>query len=232
MNQKAFFRRGWLIAALVLLFGLGLGIRLFDLANLPLDFHPTRQLLSALKARGMFYQTAPNIPDWQRQMSLQQWKTKAEVEPEVFEHIVAFTYRFTGEQLWVSRVYSSLFWLIGGIFLFLLVRDLVSIDGAVIATAYYLFFPYAIIASRSFQPDPLMVMLIIVFWWMINRWVSLTSNPSPNGRGEGVRVWLFAILAGLVGGFAIFIKFVAVFFVIGAALGAVLSRFSLRDLVR
>ena len=229
MKERSFFTRGWLIAALVLLFGLGLGIRLFDLTNLPLDFHPTRQLLSALKARGMFYQTAPNIPDWQRQMSLQQWKTKAEVEPEVFEHIVAFTYRFTGEQLWVSRVYSSLFWLIGGIFLFLLVRDLISTDGAVIATAYYLFFPYAIIASRSFQPDPLMVMLIIVFWWMVNRWADLIPDPSPKRRGES---WAFAILAGLVGGFAIFVKFVAAFFVIGAALGAVLSRFGLRDLVR
>ena len=229
MKERSFFTRGWLIAALVLLFGLGLGIRLFDLTNLPLDFHPTRQLLSALKARGMFYQTAPNIPDWQRQMSLQQWKTKAEVEPEVFEHIVAFTYRFTGEQLWVPRVYSSLFWLIGGIFLFLLVRDLISTDGAVIATAYYLFFPYAVIASRSFQPDPLMVMLIIVFWWMVNRWADLIPDPSPKRRGES---WAFAILAGLVGGFAIFVKFVAAFFVIGAALGAVLSRFSLRDLVR
>jgi len=218
-KEQSFFRRGWLIAALIILFGLGLGIRLFDLTDLPLDFHPTRQLLSALKARGMFYQTAPNIPDWQRQMSLQQWKTKAEVEPEVLEHIVAFTYRFTGEQLWVPRVYSSLFWLIGGIFLFLLVRDLVSTDGALVATAYYLFFPYAVAASRSFQPDPLMVMLIIIFWWLVTRWTKTES-------------WAFALLAGLVGGFAIYIKFVAAFFVIGAALGAVLSRFSLRELVR
>ncbi|MBI1854734.1 MAG: hypothetical protein HYR93_02520, partial [Chloroflexi bacterium] len=76
-----------LIVTLIALFGLGLGIRLFDLTDLPLDFQPTRQLLSALKARGMFYQTAPNIPDWQRQMAIQQWKTKAEVEPEVFERI-------------------------------------------------------------------------------------------------------------------------------------------------
>lgn len=219
MNEGYFFRRGWLVAALIILFGLGLGIRLFDLTDLPLDFHPTRQLLSALKARGMFYQTAPNIPDWQRQMSLQQWKTKAEVEPEVFEHIVAFTYRFTGVQLWVARVYSSLFWLVGGIFLFLLVRSLVSTDGAVIATAYYLFLPYAVIASRSFQPDPLMVMMIIVFWWTVDRWARTES-------------WPLALLAGLVGGFAIYIKFVAAFFVIGAALGTVLSRFDLRALLR
>jgi hypothetical protein len=219
MNQKNFFTRGWLIAALVILFGLGLGIRLFDVTDLPLDFHPTRQLLSYIKARGIYFQIAPNIPDWQRQTSLQQWKTKAEVEPEVLENIVAFTYRFTGENLWAARVYSSLFWLIGAIFLFLLARDLVSTDGAVITLAYFLLFPYVVIASRSFQPDPMMVTLVIIFWWMVNRWAKTES-------------WVFALLAGLFGGLAIFIKFYAAFFVIGAALGAVLSRFTLKDLIR
>ncbi len=203
----------------MVLFGLGLAIRLYDLTNLPLDFHPTRQLLSALKTRGMYYQTAPNVPDWQRQMALQQWRTRAEVEPEVVEHLVAFTYQFTGEQLWVARIYSSLFWIIGGIFLFFLIQDLISTDGAVIATAYYLFFPYAIMASRAFQPDPFMVMLIIAFWWAFHFWI---KRPS----------WLFAILAGLLGGFAIFIKFYAAFFVIGAALGEVLGSYKLRDLIR
>jgi 4-amino-4-deoxy-L-arabinose transferase-like glycosyltransferase len=219
-EHQSFFAPRWLlILALVLLFGSALGIRLYDLTNLPLDFHPTRQLLSALKARGMYDQTAPGIPDWQRKMALQQWKTKSEIEPEVFERLVAITYRFTGERLWVARVYSSLFWLVGGAFLFLLVRDLISTDGAVISTAYYLFFPYAVIASRSFQPDPLMVMLIIVFWWMVMRWAKTQS-------------WVWAIIAGLLGGFAIYIKFVAAFFVVGAALGAALGHFTIRDLIR
>jgi len=105
------------------------------------------------------------------------------------------------------------------LFLFLLIRDLVSTDGAVISTAYYLFFPYAVIASRSFQPDPLMVMLIIIFWWLITRWA---RTPS----------WVWAVLTGLLGGFAIFIKFVAAFFVLGGALGSVLGHFTIRDLIR
>lgn len=219
-NAHSFFAPRMLrIIALIVLFGLGFGIRLFDLTDLPLDFHPTRQLLSALKARGMFYQTAPGIPDWQRKMSLQQWRIHAEVEPEVVERLVAFTYKFTGEQLWIARVYSSLFWVIGGIFLFLLIKDLISIDGAVIATAYYLFLPYAITASRAFQPDPLMVMLMIAFWWAFHRW---SQKPS----------WGFAILAGLLGGFAIFVKFVAAFFVIGGALGEILGHISWRAVLR
>src|SRR5512146_3434805 len=99
----SFFARSRLMAAatLLVLFGLGLAIRLYDLTDLPLDFHPTRQMLAALKARGMYLQSSLTVPDWQRKMAVEQWKTKSEVEPETFEHLVAFTYRFTGEQLWV-----------------------------------------------------------------------------------------------------------------------------------
>jgi len=205
---------------LILLFGLALGIRLYDLTDLPLDFHPTRQLLSAIKARALYYRTHPDgISAWQLQAGIALAKLKAGVEPVVFERLVAYTYRFTGEQVWVARIYSSLFWLIGGVFLFLLVRDLVSFDGAVFSTAYYLFFPYVVIASRSFQPDPLMVMLLLAFWWMFVRWM---KSPS----------WTHALLAGLLGGFAIFIKFSAAFFVIGATLGLALTHFKVRNLLK
>jgi len=211
-----------------LIFGAALAIRLYDLTDLPLDFHPTRQLLSAIKARGLFYETEPDgISTWKLETAIHQARLKSDVEPVVFERLVAFTYRFTGEQLWIARIYSSLFWLIGGIFLFMLVRELVSFEGAVFSTAYYLFFPYAIFASRSFQPDPLMVMLILVFWWAFSRWVALTSS-SPAGS----ETWGWALLAGFLGGFAIFIKFSAAFFVIGGALGLALSHFSLRGLLR
>ncbi len=187
-------------------------MRLYDLTDLPLDFHPTRQLLSALKARGMYYQTAGGLPDWQRKMAVQQWKSRAEVEPEVFEHLVAFTYRFTGVQLWVPRFYASVFWLTAAVFLYLLVRDLVSADGAVAALAYFLFLPFAAIASRSFQPDVLMILLIVCFWWLVLRWSHTQS-------------WTWALVAGLVGGLAIYVKFVAAFFVIAAALGVALGAF-------
>ena len=46
------------------------------------------------------------------------------------------------------------------------------------------------------------------------------------------RSWRYVLLASLLGGFAIFIKLNAAFFVIGGALGAALGHASLRDLVR
>ncbi len=224
--------------ALLLLFGLGLAIRLYDLTDLPLDFHPTRQLFSAVKARGMYYQTRWDLPNWQRTLAIQQWKSKVTVEPEIMEHLAAFTYRYLGEQLWLPRLYSALFWLAGGVFLYLLARRLASTGGAfrqarcgaLLAVAFYLFTPYAVFASRSFQPDPLMVMLLLAFWWLIDRWAASPSvsrfpfHISPS--------WLFAILAALVGGLAIYVKLTAAFFVIGGALGAALARRHLRDLLR
>lgn len=220
-GDKSFFAPTHIkrIIVLVLLFSLGLVIRLYDITDLPLDFHPTRQLFSALKARGMYYQQLDGVPDWQRRMAIQQWKLKVTVEPEVLERLVAFTYRFTGEQLWISRVYSSLSWLVGGIFLYLLAKSLISIDGAMIAAAFYLFLPYAVTASRSFQPDPLMVMLVLLFWWSIFHW---RNRPS----------WGWTVLAGISGGLAIFIKLTAFFFVTGGAMGALLGSYKLKDLVR
>jgi hypothetical protein len=239
MSQTSFFvSRLARTIALVLIFGAALAIRLYDLTDLPLDFHPTRQLVSIIKTRGLYYLTEPQgIPSWELKMGRRLGKLKADVEPVVFEQLVAYTYRFTGEQLWVPRVYSSLFWLVGGIFLFLLARELVSFEGALVSTAYYLIFPYAIIASRSFQPDPLMLMLVLAFWWTFARYLTLSpsfatlrdASRSPKRGGE---LWINAILAGLVGGLAIFVKFSAAFFVIGGALGLVLSHSSLRDLLR
>ena len=64
-----------------------------------------------------------------------------------------------------------------------------------------------------------MVMLVLAFWWLFARWIRFP-------------LWINAVLAGLLGGLAIFIKFSAAFFVIGGALGLALSRFTLRDLLR
>jgi hypothetical protein len=231
MSQPSLFSsRISRVLALLILFSTAFAIRLYDLTDLPLDFHPTRQLLSAIKARALYFQTQPNgysTEELERGIYLA--KLKATVEPVVFERLVAFTYRFTGEKVWIARIYSSLFWLIGGVFLFLLAQDLVSFEGALVSTTYYLIFPYAIIASRSFQPDILMVMLIISFWWAFARWMRLAVDTSPAGRGARARA---AVLAGLLGGLALFIKFTAAFFVIGAALGLALLRFRFRDLFR
>ena len=238
--ERFFPTRAARTVVLIVIFSLALAIRLYDLTDLPLEFHSTRQLLSALKSRGMYYETRFDVSPEERAFAVQQWKFRASVEPEVFERIVAWTYRFTGEQVWVARIYSSAFWLIGGVFLYLLARRLVSDDGAIAATAIYLFLPYAIIASRSFQPDPLMTMLIVMFLWAVWEWASV-ENLNYKRNKESHRFsfvvlrdpsWLMALLAGLFGGLAIFIKFPAAFFIAGGGLGAALSHRSMKEALK
>jgi hypothetical protein len=245
-NSSFFTSRTARITALLVILILGFAIRIYDLTDLPLEFHSTRQLLSALKARGMYYQSLTDAPAEQRSFAIQQWKFRASVEPEVLERVVAFTYQFTGEKVWIARIYSAFFWMIGALFLFLLARSLTSTDGALAAAAFYLFLPYGVTASRSFQPDPLMVMLVIIFLWAAYKWSLTLNKTSDHEGGKGIqrktvvtlrdpswlKSWFFAILAGLFGGLAIFIKFVAAFFIIGGGLGALLRRGSIREALK
>lgn len=202
---------------LFVMFSAALGIRLYDLTDLPVDFHPTRQLFSAIKARGMYYAMTPELPAWQREIALQQLQESMVIEPPVLEWMVANTYRMTGENMAVARIYSIIFWLTGGIFLFLLAKQISTIPGALLALLFYLFLPYGTIASRSFQPDPLMVMLIIIAAWAMWNW-----RETPTLK--------WAVAAGLLNGAAIFVKNVAVFPLLGLALALLLERGLLRSL--
>jgi len=211
-NSTWFFgNRYILIATVVLAFALGLGIRFFDLTDLPLDFAPNRQLFSLLKARSMYYSMlteSANIPTWQREMAARQ--TTPVIEPPIVEMITALTYRVVGEYVWIARIYSSLFWVLAGIFLFLLAREMTCTEGAVISLLFYLFLPFSVLASRSFQPDPLMTALIVIAAWGLYRWRS-------------VRTWKWAVTAGLLISAAVFVKNVAVFPLGLAALALVIE---------
>lgn len=221
LENETFFGRSKILlnAIMLVMFALGLGIRLFDLTDPPLDFHPTRQLRSAIIARSLYYRSLPEDLGWQRERAIEQYSVETVIEPLVFESIVSFTYRLAGsEQLWIARVYASVFWILGGIALYLLARGLTSVDGAVLAAAYYLFVPFGITASRSFQPDPLMVMLLLVALWRIYIW---HTNPS----------WGRAVTAGLLAGLAVFVKAVAVFPVVFGVGGLILFTSGFRKAV-
>ncbi len=207
-------------ALILFMLALALTARLQDLDDLPLDFHPTRQLFAALKARGMYYQSAPHIPAWQRDLAVQQLRQTGVIEPPMMETLVAQTYALLGRaDLSVARIYAALAWVLGGAALYALARRLTSTAGGAAAAAFYLFLPYGIIASRSFQPDPLMVALIAGFLWAWLRW-------------HEQRTWGWSLAAGLLGGLAIFIKTIAVFFVAGAFAGVLLGAIGLKNAFR
>lgn len=206
--EKSVWLRRITIAMLVIL---ALVIRFYDLDDLPLDFHSTRQMHSALMARGMYYQTRADIPDWQKSQALQQWKAEGLIEPPIMETLASFGYQLAGrDDLRIPRVLSILFWMLGALPLYGLARGLIDRNGAVFTLAFYLILPYGALASRAFQPDPLMVSAILWAVWAAWRW---SDRPG----------WKWAIIAGLLAGLAVLIKSVAAFFVAGAWVGLLLS---------
>lgn len=204
----------WLFVSLLLLGGFA--IRLVDFTDLPLDFAPTRQLHSLIMARGMYYemdtaQTNALDPEL-RSVGISSGQIQPRVEPAIMEHLAAYTYVLLGHE-WpnVGRLFSILFWVIGGIPLFLLARRAISANGALVALAFYLFVPYSTYASRSFQPDPLMVMCILWALYFQFEWYQ-----APTTRA--------ALVAGLFTGLAVFVKSTSVYFVGLPLLSLVLMR--------
>ncbi|PKO17709.1 MAG: hypothetical protein CVU39_04295 [Chloroflexi bacterium HGW-Chloroflexi-10] len=220
-DPRLFARYRWLyLAAVVLIFAVGLGIRLYDLTDAPLDFHPTRQLYSAIKARGMYYEQLETAPQWQRDFAVQQWQVQGLIEPPIMEQLAAFTYRLVGQELlWIPRLFAIFFWTIGGLFLLWTAKELLDENAAVFALLYFMVMPYTAAASRAFQPDPLMVSLMIIALWSLVRWM----------HTQRMR---FAVLAGLFGGFAIFIKLVVVFPIVAAFVVVTLGQLGLRNVWR
>lgn len=208
------------VAILLLLFLAGLLIRLYDITDLPLDFHPTRQLFTAIVARDRYIQESATVPQWQRELSAKMVKAEVTDAP-VYDGLVALTYKVLGqENLIIPRLYSILFWLIGGIGIYLLGKDLTTAEGGMISVLVYLFLPFGIISSRTIQPDPMMTTLIIFCWWSMFRWLQHRS-------------WKWAIPAGILGGLAILVKALGAFSILGGFLAILIIngfRKSLKDL--
>jgi len=210
----------------VLLVLLGLAVRLYDLGDPPLDFHPTRQLHSLIMARGIYYQDAPGIPDWQRERAVQQWRAEGVIEPPILENLAALVYRLAGREVpETGRVFSILFWTIGGLGLYGLGRQFFSAPAALVGLGFWMVSPYAVFASRAFQPDPLMTVLIVLAWWAFARWMRVAP---PGGRAG----WRWALAAGLLGGAALLVKGTALFFVAAGWGGALLAGRGMRSALR
>jgi hypothetical protein len=154
------------------------------------------------------------------------WQSTGQYEPPILERVVALTYLLIGkEYIWIARLYNSLFWVIGGLVLYLLAyrmatrntraKDIdtpnwVPVSSAMVSLAYYLVLPFSVQASRSFQPDPGMVTWIVLSSYALYRWTEERS-------------WKWSILAGAFAGMAVLTKALAFYIVFFAALAMIIA---------
>ncbi|OGO25058.1 MAG: hypothetical protein A2W33_07635 [Chloroflexi bacterium RBG_16_52_11] len=166
----------WPLLAIAVLFLAALGIRVYRINEPPLDFHATRQYRSLLIARGYYYEGLASIPEWKRQVARINLERQGVLEPPVMERLTSYIYRIAGsEPYWIPRTLSILFWLIGGGILYLIAKKIMDGSAALFSTVFYLFLPFAVVASRSFQPDPLMIMLLLASLYAILQYTKLPS---------------------------------------------------------
>jgi len=159
------------------LFIAAFGIRLYHINEPPLSFHATRQYRSLIIAREYYFASSTSVPEWEKQVAFYSRQKQGTLEPPIMEFLVSIGYRLLGgEHVWIPRLLSSLFWLIGGGFLYLVGKRIGDPDAALFSTAFYLFLPFAVVASRSFQPDPLMVMLMLASVFVILRYYEAPSS--------------------------------------------------------
>ena len=177
-----------------ILFAAGIGVRLVDLTDRPLDFNPSRQLFSAIIARAIYYEGLPDVDQALLDLVRSHRAELEKLEPPILETIVVAGYRLTGgENVWIARVFSIVTWMGGAVVVFLLAKRAGGAIGAVVGMGYFLFLPLAIYASRSFQIDSTMVVLFGAALLALIKWTERRS-------------WKWAVIAGLTSGLAVFLK--------------------------
>jgi hypothetical protein len=187
------------------LFLMAFAIRLHHISRPPLDFQPIRQFMLAHNTRAPYFENLETIPEWKKEIArINKERMGFEIEAPIFDHMIISAYQMLdGEYLWIPRVLSSMFWIVGGIFLYLVAGKILSPGAAMFSIIFYLFLPFGISASRSFQPDPLMIMLLLLSFLMIFKYYEQSS-------------FLKLIIAILVSSLAMLIKPYSIFLIFGA----------------
>jgi len=197
----------------LLLFVAAFGVRLYHINRPALDFAPIRQYQNAHIIRGLYYQSNNSIPESSKRIAkLNMERMGFVLEPRIVENASIIGYRIMGaERLWIPRVLSSIFWIIGGFFLYLIAMKCLSPGISLFTTFIYLFLPYGILASRAIQPDPLMVMMMLLSIYSVFKY---DENPSLKGL----------IFTALVTAISVLIKPYCIFMIFGAFISLAIHR--------
>jgi hypothetical protein len=189
-----------------------LAIRISQLDQSIVRFHPTRHYRSAVLARACYYDRAPGIPEWAKAVADANRVMQPAGEPPVMEWLACGAYLAAGqENIVIPRALAALAWVAGAIPLWSIVARIASPTGAALAATIYLFLPYGIVASRNFQPDPLMTLASLC---------AIAALLRYHERPQRARFIIAALLigvAGLIKPMSVFLTMPAIAAVVWAA---------------
>jgi 4-amino-4-deoxy-L-arabinose transferase-like glycosyltransferase len=169
-----------------------------------------RELHNALLAREYYFSSGAGLPPWKQHVLQELHVSVKPVEPPLLDHLAAWGYRLAGgEEIWIPRLVSVVLWTLASVFVYLIASRITGREGALVAAALYLFWPYGVLMSRFYMPDPAMVTFLLAGALAVIRYWE-----QPSGRR-------FLVAAGVAAA-ATFIK-PGVALVFLAALFAVLA---------
>jgi hypothetical protein len=191
VKTSQFLPRERLIACIILAisFFAAAGIRLYNIDAAKLYFSPTRQYYSFCIAKGFYCEMAEDVSPQARRIAAINKELLDDKEPPVTEYLVAQIWRISGGQNhWAPSVVCSVFWLTGGVFVFLIAKKYTTVVAAALSTSFYLLCPFGIFMSRSFQPESLMTMMFLASIYTIFNYYEKQSTK---------RLFITAIVSGL-----------------------------------
>jgi len=170
----------------------------------------SRELHNALVARQLYLGDGTGLPVWQQDVLRELGDVAQPIEPPILDLLAASAFRIAGgEHLWIPRLASAMLWVGGGIFLLLIALRITTREGALVALALYLFWPYAVWLSRLYMPDGMMVALLlaaalaVIRYWELPSWgrlfaagaVSSVATAAKPGVALIFLVSLFTVIA-------------------------------------
>jgi hypothetical protein len=216
VSNKLFNPTLWLVILLLL----AAALRLFDISDEPFELHPTRQFRALIIARGFYYPTADNIPADKVEFARAQAGQVGLIEPSILEFLTAQLYKLVGgEVTWIGRMIPITAWLLGGLAVFALSRQIGSNLAAFISLSYYLFLPFGTGLSRVLMVDPIMTAGTAASLWALYLWSQRQETR-------------FAVIAGLLTGVTILLKSVSGIILIVPFALFLLTAFPIKELLK
>lgn len=187
-------RRAAPVAVIALLFVTAAGVRLDDMNQPTYGFAIDREYFSALIARGYFFSGRESAPAWQRAAAADDLDQSDQIEPRVNERVVSWGWAIAdGMKTWIPRALAIACWMIGAAFLLATALRLFRVEAAVVALGFFLLVPFGVAASRSFQPEPMLIALTLAALYAMVR-----HHQNPTQRA--------LVVASAAAGLAVLVK--------------------------
>ena len=172
-----------------------------------------RETQSGLLARQWYLGAGADLPPWKQRVLAEVRRSVRPIEPPILDYLSALEFRISGENFWFPRLLSSLCWVIGGVFLYRIAKRLMAPEGAVVALALYLAWPFGAWLSRHFMPDSLMILWLLAAVLAVVRYFE-----RPSGRRFAAAAAVSSVATVIKPGVA-FVYLVALFGALAVAAG-------------